>query len=119
VSFIEKINKEAIKLGDDLRDNFALDSIAKSQIIKSLQEFESFVLSAYAESQKEEKQKLRQIIDKEAWTTEMVRSIGQKKGTLWIEVKKLEEIYINFIRESLECCETYENEKFGEINPCL
>ena len=41
----ETIKNKAIELGDKLRDNSALDSIAKAQIIKSLGELESFVLA--------------------------------------------------------------------------
>ena len=45
VELQEAIKNKAIELGDKLRDNLALDSIAKAQIIKSLGELESFVVA--------------------------------------------------------------------------
>ena len=87
-SFIEKISKEArsyYEVAQSIDNMPPQNREVARQEIKWI--FKGTVLNAYAE----EKQKLKQIIDKEAWTTEMVRNIGQKKGTLWIQVERLEE----------------------------
>lgn len=49
VELQEAIKNKAIELGDKLRDNLALDSIAKAQIIETLGKFESYVLAVLAD----------------------------------------------------------------------
>lgn len=62
-SLEQQIEKKAVDLGDELRDNLALDSIAKAQIIKTLKELESFVLGLLADTVIIKRKQLEDLVD--------------------------------------------------------
>ena len=48
----EKVSDKSVELGDELRDNLALDSIAKAEIIRGLRGFQNYFLELVEEAEK-------------------------------------------------------------------
>jgi hypothetical protein len=73
----EKIRDKRVDLGDELRENLALDSIAKAEIIRGLRQFESYILEC-----------LKEIEEKhEKWRGEMKQQLNDLFDDLFAELE--------------------------------
>lgn len=85
-----KLQEKSVELGDELRDNLALDSIAKAQIIKTLMEQESFFLSLLGEAKKTLQDKA--VVFNQIEEIEITNAEVLAKMTKWVRLSDVVEV---------------------------